>query len=165
MVDSVGATPAARKAMIRDQQRELYGTSLRSLVHGLAADYGVSQARLAEVIGISPAMLSQLVSADRIKIGDPVANMRLMLLAQRRSQVRRLTEPSEVDAVLADVARVQRAWPQQHGGRNGQAAASATDLVRGAATPQELAVAAARLQLDFPKLAHALRQVAAAEHG
>jgi hypothetical protein len=165
MVHSVAATPAARKAMIRDHQRALYGTSLRSLVHGLVEDYGVSQARLAEVIGISPAMLSQLVSADRIKIGDPLANTKLMILAQRRPQVRRFTEPSEVDAVLADVARVQQAWPQQHGDQHGQPVASATDLVRGAATPHELAAAAARLQLDFPKLAHVLRQVAAAEHG
>jgi predicted transcriptional regulator len=54
-------------------------------VHGLVEDYGVSQARLADVIGISAAMLSQLVSAQRIKLGDPVANTRLMILTQRRT--------------------------------------------------------------------------------
>jgi hypothetical protein len=152
--------------MIRDHQRELYGTSLRSLVHGLAEDYGVSQARLAEVIGVSPAMLSQLVSAQRIKLGDPVANTRLMILAQRRVQVRRLDDPSKVDAILADVARVQQPWPlhtePQAGGR---AATSPTDLLRGAATPQQLAAAAAQLQAEFPRIAHVLREVAAAELG
>lgn len=162
MVNSVAATPAARKAMIRDHQRVLYGASLRNLVHGLVEDYGVSQARLAEVIGISPAMLSQLVSAQRIKLGDPVASARLMILAQRRAWVRQLVDASEVDAVLAGVARVQEAWPECTDLQGWAGAQPTVDLLRSAATPQQLTSAAGRLQGEFPHLAQVLRQAASA---
>lgn len=100
-------------------------------MHGLVEDYGVSQARLAEVIGASPAMLGQLVAAQRIKLGDPVANARLMILAQRRVQARRLDDPSKVDEVLAEIARVQRPWPLHVESRAGWAATSMIDLLCG----------------------------------
>ncbi|MHA6622910.1 hypothetical protein [Pseudonocardia sp. DLS-67] len=92
MVDSLIATPAARRAIIRERQRDLYGAPLRTLVQGLTEDYGISQARLADTIGISPPMLSQLVSADRIKIGNPVAHTRLMILDERRNLARTTTD-------------------------------------------------------------------------
>ncbi|MGD9989360.1 XRE family transcriptional regulator [Pseudonocardia sp.] len=158
--DSVVATPAARRAMIRERQRDLYGTTLRTLVNQLTEDYGISQARLADTIGISRPMLSQLVSARRIKIGDMRAHTRLMILDQRRDMARELTERSEVDAILADVAQVQQPWPLCTCNRDGWSDGSPTSLLRGVASTMQLAAAAERLEDEFPRIAGLLRRAA-----
>ncbi|WP_142058214.1 hypothetical protein [Pseudonocardia kunmingensis] len=164
--DSVVATPAARRAMIRERQRDLYGTTLRALVNQLTEDYGISQARLADTIGISRPMLSQLVSARRIKIGDIRAHTRLMILDQRRDLARALTERPEVDAILADVAKVQQPWPHHHTFiRDGWSDGSTTSLLRRVASTEQLTAAAERLQDEFPRIAGVLRQAAEDDDG
>lgn len=67
----------------RERQRQLYGAPLGDRVRRLTTGLGISQARLARTLGISPAMLSQLVSGRRVKIGDPAVLARLMMLDQR----------------------------------------------------------------------------------
>ncbi|TQM11156.1 hypothetical protein FB558_3708 [Pseudonocardia kunmingensis] len=140
--------------MARERQKDLYGTSLRSLVHGLAEDYGISQARLARVLGISPAMLCQLVSGERIKIGDPVASARLMILDQRRALVRCLDD-RRIEEILDEVARIHDPWPR--GGRTGSMAIGDLREIAGA---EQLEEAAVKLDDDFPRLADFLRRVA-----
>ncbi|WP_198961532.1 helix-turn-helix domain-containing protein [Pseudonocardia sp. MH-G8] len=154
MGDRVVATPAARRAMARERQKDLYGASLQSLVRGLAEDYGISQARLARVLGVSPAMLSQLVSGERIKIGDPVASARLMVLDQRRALVRGL-EVRRAEEILDEVARIREPWPR--GGRTGS---TAIDDLREIADAEQLEAAAVKLDDDFPRLAEFLRRAA-----
>jgi predicted transcriptional regulator len=154
MVDRIVATPAARRAMARERQKDLYGASLRSLVHGLAEDYGISQARLARVLGISPAMLCQLVSGERIKIGDPVASARLMVLNQRRVLVRCL-EVRRIEEILDEVARIRDPWP-----RDGRTGSKAIGDLREIADAEQLEAAAAKLADDFPRLADFLRRAA-----
>ena len=51
------------------QQREWYGEPLGDRVRRLVVAFDVSQAQLAEVLGLSPPMLSQLMSGRRGKIG------------------------------------------------------------------------------------------------
>ncbi len=72
---SLDATDAAREF-----QRTLYGAPLSDLVGQVAAAFGLSQAGVARVLGLSAPMLSQLVSGHRVKIGNPAAVRRLQAL-------------------------------------------------------------------------------------
>jgi hypothetical protein len=153
-IDKIVATPAARRAMTRDRQRDLYGAPIGTLIRRITEDYCISQARLARTIGISPAMLSQLGSAERIKINNPFVLARLMMLDQRRSHARELTEQHRIE-ILTNVARLR----QPYGRHNRNSHHSRADCLRGVASPQQLEAAAARLD-EFPQLAEMLRQAA-----
>lgn len=65
----------------RQTQRELYGEPIADIVGRITSALGLTQGRLAEVIGLSAPMLSQLVSARRVKIGNPAVLARLQSLA------------------------------------------------------------------------------------
>lgn len=147
----------------RERQRQLYGAPLGDRVRRLTTGLGISQARLARTLGISPAMLSQLVSGRRVKIGDPAVLARLMMLDQRCRAVQEPPSVRAVDALLADVARTLWHWagarvpaPRDPGRSRG----SAADALRGVAEPARLAAAAAALGPGFPELAEVLRQAA-----
>ncbi|NPC95260.1 DNA-binding protein [Nocardioides sp. zg-DK7169] len=63
-----------------DEQRRLYGEPIGALVRRVTAGLGLNQSRVAEILGLSPPMLSQLVSGHRVKIGNPLAVSRLQSL-------------------------------------------------------------------------------------
>ena len=65
-----------------EQQRALYGEPLGVLVPRVAAALGLSQAATARVQGLSPAMLSHLVTGQRVKIANPAALSRLQALVE-----------------------------------------------------------------------------------
>jgi hypothetical protein len=161
MVDVSAEALGARLAVNRERQRELYGAPLGDRVRSLTAGLGVTQARLARALGISPAMLSQLVSARRVKIGDPAVLARLMMLGQRCGALREKPDPRAVEALLVDVARARWHWtgPRVPGPRP-RPGGSAADALRGVAEPARLAAAAAALGARFPELAEVLRQAA-----
>ena len=100
----------ARLARGRGRQREIYGEALGDRVRELTAALGISQGRLARALGLSPAMLSQLVSARRIKIGDPAVLARLQILDQRWRAANTRLDPGAVDALLAEVAAARWRW-------------------------------------------------------
>ncbi|MHA6793329.1 helix-turn-helix domain-containing protein [Pseudonocardia bannensis] len=102
--------PAAQTAANRERQRELYGAPLGDRVHRLTGLLGITQARLAGTLGISPAMLSQLVSARRVKIGDPAVLARLMLLDERCPHTATPPDAEALDALLAEVRAAQLQW-------------------------------------------------------
>ena len=52
----------SRLARNRSRQRELYGAPLGDRVRRLTAGLGITQGRLAQTLGVSPAMLSQLAN-------------------------------------------------------------------------------------------------------
>ncbi|MEV8375859.1 DNA-binding protein [Kribbella sp. NPDC056861] len=62
------------------QQTELYGEPLGTLMRRIGGTLGLTQARLAETIGLSAPMLSQLMSGQRVKIGNPAVVSRLQRL-------------------------------------------------------------------------------------
>ncbi|ODT97503.1 MAG: hypothetical protein ABS81_30055 [Pseudonocardia sp. SCN 72-86] len=103
-----GPSEAERIAAARERQRELYGAPLGERVRRITGGLGITQGRLARALGLSPAMLSQLVSGRRVKIGDPAVLGRLMLLDARVPP----TPPSKpvVDALLADVGAARPSW-------------------------------------------------------
>ncbi|WP_214366780.1 hypothetical protein [Pseudonocardia sp. H11422] len=101
---------AVQIAANRERQRALYGAPLGDRVHRLTGLLGITQARLAATLGVSPAMLSQLVSARRIKIGDPAVLARLMLLDKRCPPAADPPGSAAVDALLAEVRTAQLHW-------------------------------------------------------
>ena len=157
--------PVERIAANRERQRELYGAPLGDLVHSLTAVLGISQARLARALQLSPAMLSQLASARRVKIGDPAVLARLLLLDQRCRAIPAPASAKAVDALLAEVSGARWRWaggqPPPAPARPTARRPSAADALRAVAEPARLAAAAATLGPAFPELAEVLRQAAA----
>ena len=88
----------------RRLQIELYGEPLGDMVRRISGTLGLTQARLAETIGLSAPMLSQLMSAQRVKIGNPAVVTRLQALDEfaRREGVERLT-PDQIGRALDEV--------------------------------------------------------------
>jgi transcriptional regulator with XRE-family HTH domain len=160
----------------RARQQELYGAPLGDRVRGLVGTLGISQARLARTLGMSPPMLSQLASGRRVKIGDPAVLARLLLLDQRVAVLAGPLTPQAVEVLLADVARAQLRWsPVATGevavprpraplpvpaGAGAGPGCSAADALRRIAAPARLAAAAQTLGPGFPELAEVLRQAA-----
>lgn len=82
---TVGPQEATAKA--RELQRGWYGEPLGDLFRRLIAELGLNQARLAGVLGLSAPMLSQLMSGQRAKIGNPVVVQRLQALQEFAGQM------------------------------------------------------------------------------
>ncbi|MFC7401495.1 DNA-binding protein [Citricoccus sp. GCM10030269] len=109
------------------QQRALYGTSLSERFGALMSVYGLSQRALARVVGLSAPMLSQLINAQRIKIGNPAVYERLVMLEERQDEQdlgRVLTEVEASEPVLS--TNTSR-------GRSSHTLATGSDPERGAA--------------------------------
>jgi transcriptional regulator with XRE-family HTH domain len=173
--DGAAAVTSARLAGNRERQRELYGVPLGERVRRINGALGISQARLARTIGLSPAMLSQLVSARRVKIGDPAVLARLLMLDQRCHGLRAPAAAGAVDALLGEVARARWQWNPAGGAARGSGPrpdagnrllrrttgdGTAAAALRGVSDPARLAAAAAALGGAFPELAEVLRQAA-----
>ncbi|MEN3582805.1 DNA-binding protein [Streptomyces sp. ZYX-F-203] len=73
-------------ARARELQRSWYGEPLGTLFRRLIDDLGLNQARLAAVLGLSAPMLSQLMSGQRAKIGNPAVVQRVQLLQDLAGQ-------------------------------------------------------------------------------
>ncbi|MFI0215290.1 helix-turn-helix domain-containing protein [Streptomyces lydicus] len=74
-------------ARARELQRSWYGEPLGALFRRLIDDLGLNQARLAAVLGLSAPMLSQLMSGQRAKIGNPAVVQRVQALQELAGQV------------------------------------------------------------------------------
>ncbi|GAB2973055.1 helix-turn-helix domain-containing protein [Nocardioides montaniterrae] len=86
-----------------EHQRALYGEPLGDLIRRLSTSLGRSQAALAQVLGMSPAMLSHLATGQRVKIANPVALHRLRALIELEPVAVDLSS-GELDARLAAIA-------------------------------------------------------------
>jgi hypothetical protein len=74
---------APSRASKRDRQRAIYGIPLGEVVFRVTDRLGITQFALARTLGMSPSMLSQVISAERVRIGDPTALARLRVLDRR----------------------------------------------------------------------------------
>lgn len=143
------------------RQREWYGEPLGDRVRRLVVAFDVSQAQLADVLGVSPPMLSQLMSGRRAKIGNPAVLARMVMLE------RRVLTP---EVASGDPAAVRAALVQVRDSRptvgrdtlvvedNGDHAA--LRALRRLADAAELAAAAGLLEEEFPLLAGLLLRAA-----
>ncbi len=179
MADAGGESTSSWLIENQERQRVLYGAPLGERVRRLTGALGISQARLARTLGMSPAMLSQLVSARRVKIGDPAVLARMLMLDQRCQGVHTHTDRGAVDALLAEIADARWHWngqrvsgqpgnrprgngPRTPGHREQRSVhdGTAAAVLRGVSDPARLAAAAAALGTTFPELAEVLRQAA-----
>jgi transcriptional regulator with XRE-family HTH domain len=146
-------------------QRQWYGEPLGDRVRRLVVAYRVSQACLAEVIGVSAPMLSQVMSGRRAKIGNPAALARLIMLEHRLADPG--VEQGRPEVIQALMREVRESRPP--GGRGGFPIGDGVDersllaTIRDVAEGEDLAEAAARLREDFPALADLLRRAGAGE--
>jgi predicted transcriptional regulator len=137
-------------------QTDMYGEPLGQRFGRVLAAYRISQARLAAVLGLSPPMLSQLMSGQRAKISNPSVFGRLVRLEELAAGV---TGEQARDAALEEV---RRSRPTLHTGQLTQAASpDRTDGVRvlaGLVPPDVLSRAAG--EVSDPDLAALLRAAA-----
>ena len=133
------------------RQVELYGEPLRDRFRRVIDVYGISQRRLAGVLGLSAPMLSQLISATRTKIGNPAVYERLVLLEQRAGDEDRQAVLVDVEATQNTHSTTQlRAMTQHARTELGQGLAAAVPLA-------ELQAAAAQIESVAPALHRVLR--------
>ncbi|WP_369266072.1 helix-turn-helix domain-containing protein [Streptomyces harbinensis] len=90
----------------REQQTTWYGEPLGTLFRRLIADLGLNQARLAVVLGLSAPMLSQLMSGQRAKIGNPAVVQRVRALQELATDVRAgHMSAAEATAAMEEIRR------------------------------------------------------------
>ncbi|MBN6037883.1 helix-turn-helix domain-containing protein [Amycolatopsis sp. 195334CR] len=141
-------------------QREWYGEPLGDRVRRLVVAFDISQAFLAEVLGISAPMLSQVMSGRRAKIGNPVVLARMIMLERKiLTPDVAAGNPAAMRAALEDV-RDSRPTV----GRDSFPVGALSDdqqvliTLRDIAEDEDLAQAADRLDEDFPAIADLLRK-------
>lgn len=146
----------------REAQREAYGEPLVDVFRRLMGAFELTQAGLARVLGMSPPMLSQLLNAQRVKIGNPAVLHRLQALEELGESVRAGAVPSgEVAARLDQIQASTGQWTrtEAQAGPTGDAAVvdGVRSLLRAVSSGQELRAAAGLLDRDHPELAEVLR--------
>ena len=114
----------------RQTQRELYGEPVADIVGRIMSSLGLTQVRLAEVLGLSAPMLSQLIGARRVKIGNPAVLGRLQSLSDLAAVGPGLT----ADEKERRLAAIHEAQPTMSTMRD----AGAVDALRAAAPAEEL---------------------------
>ncbi|MGH3783614.1 MAG: helix-turn-helix domain-containing protein [Pseudonocardiaceae bacterium] len=167
-----------QRAVVRNiaLQREWYGEPLGDRVRRLVVAFDVSQAQLAEVLGLSAPMLSQLMSGRRAKIGNPAVLARMVMLERRVLTPEVASgDPNAIQAALEQVRdsrpTVSRPTDSRSTGSGPTGGAEILPVekygdevlvpaLRAVADPAELAAAAGLLQDRFPSLAALLRRAA-----
>jgi hypothetical protein len=167
-MDTPAQEPTTRAQEARELQRGWYGEPLGDLFRRLIVDLGLqNQVRLAGVLGLSAPMLSQLMSGQRAKIGNPAVVQRLQMLQELAWQVNQgVASGMEAAARLEQIkkwggASVLSTTPS---GSVRSSAASPRDVVHGVqtvlrsiASADEIADAARALAPVHPQLAEFLR--------
>lgn len=146
----------------RRAQREAYGEPLAEVFRRLMQAFELTQAGLARVLGMSPPMLSQLISAHRVKIGNPAVLHRVRALEDLAAQVRTgAVVDDEIAPALDEIRASAGQWTRTDahpGAADDRAVAAAIHgLMRAVASGQELNAAAELLQGEHPALAEVVR--------
>src|SRR5690606_1740265 len=146
----------------REAQREAYGEPLAETFRRLMGAFELNQASLARLLGMSPPMLSQLMSAQRVKIGNPAVLHRMQALEELAEAVRAGNVPAEdLPARLDGIPTLTGQWTrtEAHTGPTGEHAVveGIRNLLRAVASGAELRSAAASLEGSHPALAEVLR--------
>lgn len=141
-----------------EQQRELYGEPIGDVVRRVADALRLSQSAVSRALGLSPAMLSQLMSGHRVKIGNPLVVARLQALIALADRAAGLDEP-ELARSIEEIreSRSTLTTSQVVVSPAPDAAATLRDLVRTVASDDEIAEAARALESVAPGLAELVR--------
>ncbi|MFE5947992.1 DNA-binding protein [Streptomyces sp. NPDC056480] len=148
----------------KEFQCSWYGESLGSLFRRLIDDLGLKrQARLAATLGISEAMLSQLMSGRRTKIGSPVVIQRIQALQELAQQLADGgISATEATIQIARVRKYEGTSVLNPGSQNTvleirQVVREIQSLLLSIATAGEIVAAAELLSPAHPKLAEFIR--------
>jgi hypothetical protein len=138
-------------------QARLYGAPLGEVFNELTSTYAVSRGALAGVLGLSAPMLSQLASAQRVKIGNPAAVHRLQRLLSLAPEVRagQIAADAALETVRSEASGQVLTRTAQVARRRG--AADVQDLFRAVASAKDMERAAALLERAHPAIAEMLR--------
>ncbi|MFE2757467.1 helix-turn-helix domain-containing protein [Actinosynnema sp. NPDC059335] len=147
-------------------QREWYGEPLGDRVRRLVVAFNVSQAQLADVLGISAPMLSQVMSGRRAKIGNPSVLARMIML-ERKVLTPDVASgsPEALQRALEDVRQSKPTVSRDSLPVNGDDEAVVFPFLRRLADRRELSQAADVLGEDFPALAELLRRAGKGRDG
>ena len=145
------------------QQIDVYGEPLGEVVRRVAGPLGLNQSGLAQVIGLSAPMLSQLMSAQRVKIGDPAVVQRLHSLDELVARVveeglEDLQIAAELDEIRGSTGAFTKSVPTASITRPAARAVvrEIQDLFRSVASADEIQRAANLIVADSPGLAELL---------
>lgn len=150
----------------RARQTEWYGEPLSDRFRRLLDRLGLPQSALAEALGLSAPMLSQLMSGHRAKISNPAVLSRLL-------SIETLVAEPDFPALPADEVRARLAQVRDstttptaprfsttltpRAGTGADPVAGMQALLRGVASAAEIEDAAALIQSRYPDLATVLR--------
>ncbi|WP_019548132.1 helix-turn-helix domain-containing protein [Streptomyces sulphureus] len=155
-------------AKARELQSQWYGEPLGTLFRRLIDDLGLNQARLATVLGLSAPMLSQLMSGQRAKIGNPAVVQRVQALQGLAAEVSQ-GEVSAADATrrMDEIRRTAGGSVLNHTAQTASSGASQTPvkrvvreiqaLLRSVSDAADILDASAALAPTHPELAEFLR--------
>lgn len=154
----------------RALQAEWYGEPLGDRLRRLLEWLGLSQSGLAESLGLSAPMLSQLMSGHRAKISNPAVLARLLEIeqlaadpgflglppAERHTRLARIRAetPTTSASLRVPVSAESTAPPSR---ATTDPVVAIQTILRSAASAAEIEAAAALLDADHPDLAHVLR--------
>ncbi|MDR7300637.1 helix-turn-helix transcriptional regulator [Haloactinomyces albus] len=144
-------------------QRQWYGEPLGDRVRRLVVAFRTSQAQLADVLGISAPMLSQVMSGRRAKIGNPSVLARLVMLERKVLTPGVAAGESEaIQQALEDVRDSEPSVVRDNlpVGHRAHREESAWPVLREMARPSELESAAELIGGSHPALAELLRRAA-----
>lgn len=137
------------------QQRELYGEPLGDLVRRATAPLGLTQATTAKVLGLSPAMLSHLMTGQRVKIANPIALGRLHALIDLGARAGDLTT-SQINERLDEIRELSSELTTGVRTVAVEGGAAVRGVLRAVASGRELQEAADALRGVAPGLAEVL---------
>jgi predicted transcriptional regulator len=143
-----------------EQQRRLYGAPIGTLVHEATARLGITQARVAAVLGLSPAMMSQLVGGHRVKIGNPQAVARLqqlLALADESASLSRDAVAERLEEIRSSHASLTTGQLATPAADTAQTAETLRRVLHAVASGRELDQAARLLDDTAPGLAELIR--------
>ena len=156
----------------RALQAEWYGEPLGDRFRRLLDRLTLSQAQLADVLGLSAPMISQLMSGVRAKISNPAVLARLAVVEQmaadpafvvlspdaRAAELARLVHEAPTGSSTVAIAHAGPASAAASGGSaGGDPVAAVQHVLRAVASAAELDGAAKLLEADYPALADVLR--------
>lgn len=150
----------------RTLQTEWYGEPLGDRFRRLLERFGLAQAALADLLGLSAPMLSQLMSGHRAKISNPAVMNRMLALEELAADPELPRMPAQevrdrLDAIRAEVSATTssrlRVTPAAEPPPGRDTVTEIQALLRALASAAEIESAAALLDADFPGLAELLR--------
>lgn len=149
-------------AAVRERQRQWFGRPLNELLGDAAKTGGLTQAQLADRLGVSASMVSLLMSGAREKPGNPLVQERIAELGRTldafhagdvsRSQVEAVLDASAAPSTIR--SRTHTAAPSTAG--TVEYARFLRNLLASVASAEELGKAARTLKGKHPELAELL---------